>query len=453
MQIQSINPYTERLLYSYDPSSIEEVKIKLDESEQAFSHWRFIDLDKRLEYVRDVRDALIASKERSARIISNEMGKVLREAEAEVDKCVWLCNYYIDNSKTFLKDRQISTESSSSYVKYDPLGTILGIMPWNFPFWQVFRFVIPTILIGNVVLLKHAPNVVGCSVLIDDIFKDSGVPKNVFNNLIIENKTVEKIIASKMVRGVSFTGSDATGRLIGEMAGRSLKPMVLELGGSDPFIVFNDASIDDCVEGAISSRFLNSGQSCISAKRFIVHDDVYDEFKSKVVMRVKELNIGNPLSQKNDIGPLARKDLVESVNSQVKNSIKAGASLVYKKEIPNEGFFCAPTVLENIGEGMPVFDQEVFGPVLSLIKFSNADEAISLANQSAFGLGASIWSANNRTIDRMIGSIDSGMVFVNEITKSDPRLPFGGIKNSGIGRELSFFGLKEFSNIKTVSIK
>ncbi len=453
MQIKSINPYTEKLLQSYDPISFDRLATVLKDAEVAFGSWKFVNIEKKLEYLKAIRNSLVSNKEKCSNMISNEMGKVLKESESEIDKCIWLCDYYLENSQTFLVDSIISTDSSSSYVSYEPLGIILGVMPWNFPFWQVFRFAIPTMLIGNVVMLKHALNVIGCSTLINHIFQSSGIPKNVFNNIVVDNKNVEKLIASNQVRGVSFTGSDTTGKIIGGMAGKNLKPMVLELGGSDPFIVFDDAVIDECVEGAISSRFLNSGQSCIAAKRFIIHNGVYDDFKSKIVERVEKLKVGNPLSIESDIGPLARKDLVENINYQVSLSIDKGAKLVFRKNIPREGFFCGPTILEDVEEGMPVFDQEVFGPVLSLIRFSNVDEAISLANKSMYGLGASVWSTCDLTIDRMIRTIESGMVFVNEFTKSDPRLPFGGIKNSGIGRELSFFGLKEFSNIKTVSIK
>ncbi|OUW62637.1 MAG: hypothetical protein CBD58_01595, partial [bacterium TMED198] len=420
MQFQSINPYTEKFLQSYDPISFDTLKTVLNSAEVAFRNWKAINIKEKLEFLEVIRDSLVLNKEKCSNMISNEMGKVLKESESEIDKCVWLCDYYLENSKNFLIDRIIPTDSSSSYVKYEPLGIILGVMPWNFPFWQVFRFAIPSMLIGNVVVLKHAPNVIGCSILINDIFNRSGIPKNVFNNIIIENKNVEKLIASDQVRGVSFTGSDTTGKIIGGMAGKNLKPMVLELGGSDPFIVFDDAVVDDCVEGAISSRFLNSGQSCIAAKRFIIHNRVYDDFKSKIVERVEKLKVGNPLSIKSDIGPLARKDLVENINCQVSLSIDKGAKLVFRKNIPRGGFFFGPTVLENVEEGMPVFDQEVFGPILSLMRFNNTEEAISLANKSMYGLGASVWSACDLTIDRMIRSIESGMVFVNEFTKSDP---------------------------------
>jgi succinate-semialdehyde dehydrogenase/glutarate-semialdehyde dehydrogenase len=353
-----------------------------------------------------------------------------------------------------LTKETINTDASESFVEFNPIGVILAVMPWNFPFWQVFRFAAPSIMAGNVSLLKHSSNVPMCALSIERIFLSAGFPQNVFKTLLISSEHVNEIIKNPKVKAATLTGSEPAGRKIGEICGKELKKSVLELGGSDPFIVLDDANIEEAARIAVTARLINNGQSCIASKRFIVLEKVYDDFKSLFVQRMKEVKVGNPMDEATELGPIAREDLLYELDAQVKESIEKGAVvLTGGKVLPGQGYYYAPTILENLNKGMPAYDDEIFGPVASLIKANDEDDAVSIANDSKFGLGASLWTTDIEKAKSIASKIETGCVFVNGMVKSDPRLPFGGIKNSGYGRELSHYGIKEFVNIKSVWIK
>jgi succinate-semialdehyde dehydrogenase/glutarate-semialdehyde dehydrogenase len=383
--------------------------------------------------------------------MTTEMGKPITAGEGEIDKCAWVCEYYADEAERLLATARIPTDATESFVRFDPLGPVLAIMPWNFPFWQVFRFAAPALMAGNVGLLKHASNVPGCALAIERVFADAGFPEGVFTALLVSADATEALIAHPAVAAVTLTGSEAAGKAVASAAGRHIKKAVLELGGSDAFIVLSDADLERCAEQAAQARAINSGQSCIAAKRFIIEKDVLNAFTARFVEHMSALRVGDPGARDTQVGPLARKDLVEELHAQVTDSQKQGAELrLGGAPLERAGYFYAPTVLSGTGPGMRVFDEETFGPVAAVCAADDPDHAVELANASRFGLGASVWTGDRALGKRMAGRLEAGVVSVNEIVKSDPRLPFGGVKASGFGRELGSFGIQEFVNVKSV---
>lgn len=449
----SINPFDGKVLKRYKEITDRTVDNKIKQAHDEFLVWKKNAIPVRARYLRDAAQVLKDNRERYARLITLEMGKPITQALAEIDKCAWLCEHYAERTKQMLRDEVIQTEASSSYITFEPLGVTLAVMPWNFPFWQVFRQAVPALMAGNTVLLKHASNVPQCAEAIQEVFEKASLPKGCFQTLLISSKQVSKVLQSQYVRKVSVTGSEGAGAAVASEAGHNLKPSVLELGGSDPFIVLEDAILQKAVDTAVKARMQNTGQSCIAAKRFIVVDSVYDQFIEMMKAKLETLIIGDPLDEKTDIGPMAREDLLKDLLKQSDHSIKKGAKLVYGGErLPGNGYFVAPTLLKDVKPGMPAFDQETFGPLAAVVHAMDTEEAIALANQTTYGLGASLWTEDMEQANRLVKQINAGSVFVNEMVKSDPRLPFGGIKRSGYGRELSPYGIKEFVNIKTVWI-
>ena len=412
--------------------------------------WQEISISERVTYLQNLQTILLKNKETYARLITTEMHKPITQAIAEVEKCALLCDYYLENAVPFLEPRKIKTENTESYVSYEPLGVILGVMPWNFPFWQVFRFAIPTLTAGNTVVVKHASNVPKCATIIQTIFEEAGFPKGCYQNLPIPSSKVAEVIANPIIKAVSLTGSEQAGIAVASEAGKHLKKCVLELGGNNAFIILEDANLEKAVGIAVNARMQNAGQSCIAAKRFLVHESIHDAFVSQLKAAVEKLKSGDPLNNDTQIGSLARVDLAEELEIQVGKSIEMGAKLLLGGN-RNEAFF-EPTILSQVTPEMPVFKEETFGPVAAITSFKTVDEAISLSNQSDFGLGVSIFTRNIDSIKTKISAFNEGAVFINEMVKSDPRLPFGGIKKSGYGRELAEDGIKEFVNVKTVVI-
>jgi len=452
--VKSINPATNDLIKEYTEYSFQKVETIIDEVNSEFYRWRKTSFSERSNLMHKVADKLREDVEEFSKLITLEMGKPIKESRAEVEKCAWVSDYYAENADTFLENEIIETDASKSYIAYDPIGVVFAIMPWNFPFWQVFRFLVPTLTAGNTALLKHASNVSGCALAVEKILQDVGFPKNVFRTLLIQSNVVENVIIDKRIVAVTLTGSELAGSSVAEVAGKSLKKVVLELGGSDPFIVLDDADINNCVDTAITARFMNAGQSCIAAKRFIVLKSRTDEFTTKIVQKVKSLILGNPIEETTQVGPLAKIQFIDEIHNQVVNSVDLGAKLLIGGELPiGKGNYYPPTVLSDVKSGMPVFKEETFGPVLSIISVNDVDEAIRVANDSEFGLGASIWTNNLKKAEPIARKIESGSVFVNGMVKSDPRLPFGGVKKSGFGRELFYLGIREFVNVKTIWIK
>jgi succinate-semialdehyde dehydrogenase/glutarate-semialdehyde dehydrogenase len=452
MKIKSINPYTEEVNWIYDSFSIGECRDQIENSRAAFSGWSSLSVEERTKYFTKVGEVLRQNTDIYAEIITKEMGKPIRQSRSEVQKCALLCDYYVENAAEFLKDEIVDTGAMKSYVTFEPLGVIFGIMPWNFPFWQVFRFAVPAMCAGNVCVIKHASNVPGSALEIEKVFLEAGFPEYVFKTLLIESKIAMEIIREDLVDGVSLTGSIGAGLEIGELAGGVIKPLVLELGGSDPFIVLEDADIERAAQVAVESRFLNTGQSCIAAKRFIVVEDVAVDFIEAFELNIQELKIGDPMDEDTDIGPLAKKELVDSLEKVLKDAIKKGAEPHTYGEELDKGFFFNPTIIPAATADMKVCNIEVFGPVAPIITVKDEDEAVEIANSTEFGLGAEIWSGDLDRAERLAKRIRSGFVAINGMVKSDPRLPFGGIKKSGVGRELSHYGIKEFVNIKTVVV-
>jgi len=453
MKIASINPYTGQVNQEFELLSLQQCHEAVAKSRRAFPAWKALSVTDRAALIRTAGQRLRENQRRLAQIVTMEMGKPIRESLAEIEKCAWLCDYYAENSEAPLEDDPIPTEAAKSYVSFEPLGTILGIMPWNFPFWQVFRFAVPAMAAGNVCLLKHASNVPITALEIEKIFADAKFPEGVFQTLLIDSKTAMKLVEEDKVDGVSLTGSVAAGSAIGELAGRRLKKAVLELGGSDPFIILEDADIDKAARTALQARTINTGQSCIAAKRFIVMESVVQEFQVKFLELFKSLKVGDPMDEKTDIGPLAKEEIVSELKRQLEDAKNKGANIIYGPEPPaGKGLFFQPAVVTNVNRDMQILKEEVFGPIAPILVVKNEAEAIELANSTEFGLGAAVWT---RSIDRgmqLAKRIASGFVAVNDMVKSDPRLPFGGIKRSGFGRELSYYGLREFVNIKTVVV-
>ncbi len=448
--MKSINPYDLSLVNEYEAETVEEVNSKINLAQETFLSYRNTSFESREKRMLAMARILQNNIKHYALMLTTEMGKPIREAVAEIKKCAWVCEYYAENAEFFLRREKINTDAKSSYVTYEPLGIILGVMPWNFPFWQVFRFSVPTVMAGNTVLLKHASNVQSSALLIEKIFYESGFPKGVFQNLMIESDKVENVLKNPKVKGASVTGSETAGASIASICGSEVKKTVLELGGSNAFIVLKDAPIKKAAKLGVRARMINNGQSCIAAKRFILLSEIANEFMNLFEKEIKKLKVGNPTEENIDLGPLARVDLAEKLEDQLKQSINAGATLRYGGE--RRGAFFTPTIISNVKPGMPAFDEELFGPVAAMITANSKTEAIEFANKSSFGLGATIVSRDIEKAIRIAEQIEDGAVFINEVVKSDPRLPFGGTKRSGYGRELSNLGIKEFVNAKTVYI-
>ena len=451
--LKSINPANEQVFAEFQEVGLSKVKHIILESSNAQNQWAKIDIKNRIKIISEVKKMILENKRQYAEIITMEMGKPILESIAEIEKCALLCEYYENNSENFLKDKSLKSNAVTSFVSYEPLGVIFGIMPWNFPFWQVFRFVVPAIIAGNSTLVKHAPNVQSSAIAIEKIFHSAGLPKDIFRILMIDINIVPDIISNKMIKAVSLTGSEVAGSKVAECSGKNLKKTVLELGSTDAFIVLEDADLYKCVDSAIKGRMLNNGQSCIAAKRFIVHDKIYSDFLEMLKDSVSSLQLGNPMLESTQVGPLARFDILAKIQSQVDQSIELGANLVCGgNKVGSLGYFYAPTILTDITKNMPVYNQETFGPVFSVFKCSDIEQMVDLANDTDFGLGGSVWSNNTHKALSIAHKIETGAVFINDFMKSDPRFPFGGVKKSGYGRELSEFGIKEFVNVKTIAI-
>lgn len=451
--IESINPATEEVLARFDPFASAQVDAALEQAHRAFLRWRELSFAERAKPMRALGAVLRKDVDRFARLITLEMGKPITEARAEVEKCARNCDYYAENAERFLSDDRIATNARESYVAYEPLGVVLAIMPWNFPFWQVMRFAAPALMAGNAAVLKHASNVPQCALEIEKAFREAGFPAGLFRTVLVPGAAIESLIADDRVRAVTLTGSSDTGARIAELAGRALKKTVLELGGSDPFIVLEDADVDAAATAGARARTQNAGQSCIAAKRFIVTERVFDDFLARFAAAVKALKVGDPMDLATQVGPLARGDLRDKLERQVRDSVRMGARVVVGGErVPGRGYFYQPTALADVTDDMPVVKEETFGPVAALLRVTDTEEAIRVANDTPYGLGASLWTRDYSLARGLARRIESGSVFVNGMVASDPRLPFGGVKRSGYGRELSAFGIREFVNVQTVWI-
>jgi succinate-semialdehyde dehydrogenase/glutarate-semialdehyde dehydrogenase len=453
MAIASINPATGKKLNEFTAFTEKEIEERLKRAEEAFAHHRREPFAKRGQLMLAVASLLEQEKKELAQTITLEMGKLLSGAIGEVEKCVRGCRFYAENAERFLEDEPVQTDAARSFVRYEPLGAVLAIMPWNFPFWQVFRFAAPALMAGNVGLLKHAANVPQCALAIEKIFCRAGFDEGIFQTLVIEAEQVEKVIVDPRVKAVTLTGSERAGSAVASTAAREIKKAVLELGGSDAFIVMPSADFESALATAIKARTINSGQSCIAAKRFFVADKIYDEFLRQFVEAMRALKIGDPLDETTEIGPLATEQILNGVHDQVQKSIAAGAKLLTGgNRIHGPGFFYEPTVLVDVPRKSPAYREEVFGPVASVFRVRDAADAIEIANDSPFGLGASAWTGDPTEKELFASELDAGMVFINGMVASDPRLPFGGVKRSGFGRELGAQGIREFTNIKTIWI-
>ena len=451
--MKSINPATEQVIKEYQTHTDTQVGDILRDVDRAQKDWARRSYDERAELFHKAAQYMREHAEEYARLMAREMGKVLKEGRAEVEKCAYVCEYYADNAAKFLAPEEIKTENSKSYVRFDPLGIIFAVMPWNFPLWQVFRGAAPALMAGNSMALKHASNVAGSALAVEEIFIKAGFPENLFRTLLITSGQVENVIRNPLIAAVTLTGSEGAGSAVAKVAGECLKKTVLELGGSDPFIVLADADVDLAVSGAAQGRMLNSGQSCIAAKRFIVNEAVADEFETKLVEHFRKLKVGDPLEESSQVGPLARVDLLHELHQQVEKSLAQGAVLATGgRRIGGVGAYYEPTILTGVTEDMAVFREETFGPVVAVIRVANDEEAERLANLSHYGLGASIWTRSIEHAEKVASRIEAGLVAINKVVRSDPRLPFGGVKKSGYGRELSHYGIKEFVNIKTVVV-
>jgi succinate-semialdehyde dehydrogenase / glutarate-semialdehyde dehydrogenase len=453
--LTSINPTNNKLIKNYNEMTYEELSKIISLADVTFTVWKETTFTHRSELMKNAAKVLRENSEEYSVLMTEEMGKPISQSRAEVEKCAWVCDYYAENAEKFLTDEIIKTEAIKSFVSYRPLGVILAVMPWNFPFWQVFRFAAPNLMAGNAGLLKHASNVSGCALAIEDVFRKAGFPENLFRTLLVTSKNVNEVIANPKIQAVTLTGSVPAGKSVASLAGSLIKKTVLELGGSDPYIILEDADLEKAAMSCVTSRLINAGQSCIAAKRFIVVESVYDEFEKLYIEFMSRKKMGDPFDDMNDLGPQASLRLRDELHEQVLKSIEQGATLILGGKIPVlDGAFYPPTILTNVKPGMTAFDEELFGPVAALIKAKDEDEAIYLANKSIFGLGASVFTKDVRRGEQIAKEkLNAGCCFVNDFVKSDPRLPFGGIKKSGYGRELSPFGIKEFVNIKTVCIK
>jgi succinate-semialdehyde dehydrogenase/glutarate-semialdehyde dehydrogenase len=453
MAIASINPVTGEVLKTFEPLTDQELEFKLVLADRTFATYRQTSFADRAQWLNQAADLLEARKTEYGIIITLEMGKTLKSAIAEVEKCAHLCRFYAEQAPIYLADTPAQTDASRTLIRYQPLGIILAVMPWNFPFWQVFRFAVPALMAGNVGLLKHASNVPQCALAIAEVFHLAGVPEGAFQTLLIGADRVANLVADARVKAATLTGSEPAGQSLAAIAGHHLKKVVLELGGSDPFIVLKSADLELAVSTAVTARVMNCGQTCIAAKRFILEEAIADQFIEKFVEKFRALKVGDPMQSDTDVGPLATPQILAELDLQVKASVDAGAKvLVGGYRIKQEGNFYAPTILADIPLGAPPYQEEFFGPVASVFRVKDVDEAIALANSTSFGLGASVWTNDQQEIEQAIEFIEAGSVFVNGMVKSDPRIPFGGIKRSGYGRELGVEGIREFVNIKTIWI-
>jgi succinate-semialdehyde dehydrogenase/glutarate-semialdehyde dehydrogenase len=453
--MRTINPATGELIKEYSEMSFDEVSGIIGKANEAQKQWKIKKYAERAPFLYKISNLLKERKKELGKLMSKEMGKPLAQSIGEIEKCAWVCEYYADNAEDFLSNDPVKTDASKSYVTFNPLGTVLSIMPWNFPFWQLFRFAAPALMAGNAVILSHSENVTGCALEIEKIIHDSGLSSDLFRTILVANDNMKPVIQHEGIAAVTLTGSTRAGKIVASQAGEALKKTVLELGGSDPSIILADADIKQAAESCVNSRLLNSGQSCIAAKRFVVVEDIYDKFVSEFTELMKSKIVGDPFQEDSDLGPMAREDLRDLLHEQVQKSIAKGAVATLGGEKPGSaGAFYPVTILENVKKGMPAYDEELFGPVASIIKVKDEDEAIKVANDSIYGLGASIYSNNIEKAERIAAQkLEAGCCFVNEFVKSDPRLPFGGIKQSGYGRELGLYGIHEFVNTKTVYVK
>ena len=454
MTIASVNPATGQTIKTYDEMTPEQVSAAIAQAHGAWKSWRKTAFAERGRLMKQAGEILRRRKEEFARLMAIEMGKPLKQGVAETEKCAWACDYYADQAEAHLAPDVIKTDASKSYVAFDPLGVVLAVMPWNFPLWQVFRFAAPALMAGNAAVLKHASNVPGCALVIEDVFTQAGFPKGVFRTLLIGSSQVKAVIEHPVVRAVTLTGSTPAGKAVAAQAGAVVKKAVLELGGSDPYIVLEDADLDLAVQTCVTSRLINSGQSCVNAKRFVVVEPLLAAFTERFVAIMKTKKIGDPLADGTDIGPQARFDLRDDLHQQVVESVRKGAKLLLGGEIPpGTGAYYPPTVLADVRPGMPAYDEELFGPVAAIVKAKDEHDAVRIANDSIFGLGASVFTKDTARGERLARDLEAGCTFVNGLVASDPRLPFGGIKESGYGRELGSYGIKEFVNMRTVYIK
>jgi succinate-semialdehyde dehydrogenase/glutarate-semialdehyde dehydrogenase len=451
MKFQSTNPYNGEKIEEYTALTIEELNQKLSDSASAFKDWRNQPLSHRTALLKKAGEILRKNVDDYAKTITLEMGKPISESKSEIQKCAWVCDYYAENAAEFLADEVVETEASKSFVRHDPLGTVCAVMPWNFPFWQVFRFAAPTLTAGNTGLLKHASNVFGCAQIIEDVFTEAGYPKGVFQSIVVDHDVTEHIISHETVTAITLTGSERAGSTVAQIAGKHLKKSLLELGGSNSFIVLEDADLKLAVQTAVKARMLNSGQSCIAAKRFMIHASVYEKFVSEFIEEVSKLKIGDPILETTEVGPLARKDLADELQKQVNISVQQGAELLLGGNQDN--CFHEPTVLGGVTRDMAAFKEETFGPLAAMIKVKSAEEAFELSEESQFGLGVSLFTKDTAKAQDYAAKVSDGALFINELVKSDPRLPFGGTKKSGFGRELAKDGMMEFINRKVVYIK
>ncbi len=454
MAITSINPATEETIAEYDELSASEIEERLERAEAAFHRHRRTSFAERAAQMQRAAQLLEDRAEEWGTLMTREMGKPLAQATAEAEKCAWVCRYYAEHAEAFLADDVRATDASRSYIAYQPLGPVLAVMPWNFPFWQVFRFAAPALMAGNVALLKHASNVFGCALAIEAIFREAGFDEDAFQSLLISSDPIANILADRRVKAATITGSNRAGEAIGEHAGKNVKPSVLELGGSDAFIVLADADLDRAVEIGVKARMQNNGQSCIAAKRFILEAPIADAFTERFVAAMEAQTVGDPMDRATDLGPLARADLRDTLHEQVERAVAEGATLATGgASLDRTGFFYAPTVLTDVQPGTVAFDEELFGPAAALTTADDADCAVELANASPFGLGGAVFTEDTEKGEAIARRLEVGCAFVNGMVKSDPRLPFGGVKASGYGRELAEVGIREFVNVKTIWIK
>jgi succinate-semialdehyde dehydrogenase/glutarate-semialdehyde dehydrogenase len=455
MSLDVIDPATGKTLRSYEEATPDEVDSILAVADRTQREWGEVPLAERARPMRRAAELLRERSDRYGRLMAEEMGKPIRAGRSEAEKCAWACDYYAEHAASFLAEQPAATDARESFVTFRPLGVVLAIMPWNFPFWQVFRFVAPALMAGNGAVLKHASNVPGCALAIEELLREAGFPEGLFRALLISSGAVDRVLESPVVRAATLTGSEAAGRAVAAKAGALLKKTVLELGGSDPYVVLADADLETAMDACVRSRLINSGQSCIAAKRFIVTGDRKAELERGVVERMQAARVGPPLDEETEVGPLARRDLREELHDQVRRSMEQGARCLVGGEIPDgPGAFYPPTVLTDVGPGMPAYDEETFGPVAAILEAKDDDDAIRIANDTAFGLGAAVFTADPERGRRIAAeALDAGCCFVNTFVQSDPRLPFGGVKNSGYGRELAAFGIRELVNVKTVWVE
>jgi succinate-semialdehyde dehydrogenase/glutarate-semialdehyde dehydrogenase len=455
MALQVINPATGETIKTYDEMTPAEVQSSIEQAHQAFLSWRQTSFATRAELMHGAARVLREQAAEYAILMAQEMGKPIKDGRAEAEKCAWVCDYYADNAEQFLQPEVIETDARKSFVTFQPLGVILAVMPWNFPFWQVFRFAAPALMAGNAGVLKHASNVPGCALAIENVLRQAGFPDHLFRTLLIGSRQVDAVIAHPLIKAATLTGSTPAGQAVAQKAGAMIKKTVLELGGSDAYVILADADLDAAVSTCVASRLINAGQSCIAAKRFIVVESIRAQFEERFVAQMRATQYGDPLHEETTVGPLARHDLRDDLHQQVQESIAKGAKLLLGGDIPTgQGAFYPPTVLTHVTPGMPAYDDEMFGPVAAIIAVPDETEAIRVANDSIFGLGAAVFTRDLAKGERIATQeLEAGCCFVNALVKSDPRLPFGGVKTSGYGRELSHYGIKEFVNIKTVYVQ